>query len=68
MRTTAWSLMVLCLIFLGLAAYVALVVPPRAEDTWLAGDIAGYVAVGCGAAATVLLAIGAFLLHRNRRR
>jgi hypothetical protein len=68
MRVKTWSLMTLFLILLGLAIYLVLVVRRTAGDPWRDVSIAGYVAIGCGVASAFALAIGALLLHRNRRR
>ena len=67
MRVKTWSLMTLFLILLGLAVYVALVVRRTAGEPWRDVSIAGYVAIGCGVASILALAIGALLLHRQRR-
>jgi hypothetical protein len=68
MRTRTWSLMTLFFILLGLAVYLTLAVRSTADDPWRDVSVAGYVAIGCGVAAAVALAIGALLLHRRRRR
>jgi uncharacterized protein (TIGR03382 family) len=68
MRTRTWSLMTLFIILLGLAIYLMLAVRSTANDPWRDVSIAGYVAIGCGIAAGLALAIGAVLLHRRRRR
>ena len=68
MRTKTWSLMTLVIILLSLAIYLMLVVRWTANDPWQDVRIAGYVAIGCGIAAGLALAIGAVLLHRRRRR
>jgi uncharacterized protein (TIGR03382 family) len=68
MRTRTWSFMSLFFILLGLAIYLTLAVRSAADDPWRDVSIAGYVAIGCGIAAALALAIGALLLHRRRRR
>jgi hypothetical protein len=68
MRTSAWSVTIVFLILLGLAAYLALVLPGTADDPWPEASIAGYVAIGCAVAAAIALTIGVLLLRRRRRR
>ena len=68
MRTKTLSLMTLFFILLGLAVYLMLAVRSAADDPWRDVSVAGYVAIGCGIAAALALAIGVLLLHRRRRR
>ena len=68
MRTRTLSLMTLFFILLGLAVYLMLAVRSAADDPWRDVSVAGYVAIGCGIAAALALAIGVLLLHRRRRR
>ena len=68
MRTRTLSLMTLFFILLGLAVYLMLAVRSAADDPWRDVSVAGYVAIGCGIAAALALAIGVLLLHRRPRR
>ena len=68
MSTRSWSLLTLFLILMGLAVYLVLVLRSTADEPWRDVSIAGYVAIGCGMAGAVALAIAALLLHRRRRR
>jgi hypothetical protein len=68
MSIRAWSLLTLFLILLGLAVYVLLTLHATADDPWRDVSVAGYVAIGCGTAAAIALAVGALLLHRRRRQ
>ena len=68
MRTRTLSLVTLLFILVGLAVYLMLAVRSAADDPWRDVSVAGYVAIGCGIAAALALAIGVLLLHRRRRR
>ncbi|HEX6213989.1 MAG TPA: hypothetical protein VFZ38_04180 [Vicinamibacterales bacterium] len=68
MSTRSWSLLTLFLILLGLAVYLMLVLRSTVDEPWRDVSIAGYVAIGCGLAGAVALAIGALLIRRRRRR
>ena len=68
MRTRTLSLVTLFFILWGLAVYLMLAVRSAADDPWRDVSVAGYVAIGCGIAAALALAIGVLLLHRRRRR
>jgi uncharacterized protein (TIGR03382 family) len=68
MRTRTLSLMTLFFILGGLAVYLMLALHSAADDPWRDVSVAGYVAIGCGIAAALALAIGVLLLHRRRRR
>jgi hypothetical protein len=67
MSIRAWALLTLFLILLGLAVYVLLTLHATANDPWRDVSIARYVAIGCGVAAAVALAIGALPIGPWRR-
>jgi hypothetical protein len=68
MRLKNWSLMTLFLILLALAVYLVLVVRRTADDPSRDVTIAAHVAIGCGVASVLALAIGVLILLRQRRR